>query len=192
MRKLTKYQLQKISRNLDKYFNLASEDDIKNGLVWYQQANDICKDISQKYGTSTFIASGVISALSPRNKWAKNIQDAYTVFEAVQNNIEAVDTKVSTFHTNKFKAFAIAQGKVTITSESNKTFAFCENIAHLNEDFVTVDVWHLRACFDKTMGSIGDLAYKQLQSITLSKAKKLGMKGFEYQAIIWNSVQNNF
>jgi hypothetical protein len=192
MRKLTKYQLQKISKNLDKYFNLASEDDIKSGLVWYQQANDICKDIAQKYGTSTFIASGVISALSPRNKWAKNIQDAYSVFEAVQNSISAADTKVSTFHTNKFKAFAIAQGKVTITRESNKTFAFCENIAHLNEDFVTVDVWHLRACFDKTMGSIGDLAYKQLQSITLSKAKKLGMKGFEYQAIIWNSVQNNF
>ena len=46
MRKLTKYQLQKISRNLDKYFNLASEDDIKSGLVWYQQANDICKDIA--------------------------------------------------------------------------------------------------------------------------------------------------
>jgi hypothetical protein len=192
MRKLTKYQLQKISKNLDKYFNLASEDDIKNGLLWYQQANEICKDIAQKYGTSTFVASGVISALSPRNKWAKNIQDAYSVFEAVKNNVEAVDTKVSTFHTNKFKAFAIAQGKVTITSESNKTFAFCENIAHLNEDFVTVDVWHLRACFDMTMGSIGDLAYKQLQSITLSKAKKLGLKGFEYQAIIWNSVQNNF
>jgi hypothetical protein len=192
MRKLTKYQLQKISKNLDKYFNLATEDDIKSGLLWYQQANDICKDIAQKYGTSTFIASGVISALSPRNKWAKNIQDAYSVFEAVQNSISAADTKVSTFHTNKFKAFAIAQGKVTITSESNKTFAFCENIAHLNEDFVTVDVWHLRACFDKTMGSIGDLAYKQLQNITLSKAKKLGMRGFEYQAIIWNSVQNNF
>jgi hypothetical protein len=192
MRKLTKYQLQKISKNLDKYFNMATDEDIKSGLVWYQKANDICKDIAQKYGTTTFIASGVISALSPRNKWAKNIQDAYTVFEAVQNNIEAVDTKVSTFHTNKFKAFAIAQGKVTITSESNKTFAFCENIAHLNEDFVTVDVWHLRACFDVTMGSIGDLAYKQLQSITLSKAKKLGLKGFEYQAIIWNSVQNNF
>jgi hypothetical protein len=192
MRKLTKYQLQKISKNLDKYFNMATEDDIKSGLTWYQQANDICKDIAQKYDTTTFIASGVISALSPRNKWAKNIQDAYTVFEAVKNSISAADTKVSTFHTNKFKAFAIAQGKVTITSESNKTFAFCENIAHLNENFVTVDVWHLRACFDMTMGSIGDLAYKQLQSITLSKAKKLGLRGFEYQAIIWNSVQNNF
>ncbi len=135
MKKLTKYQLQKISKNLDKYFNMATDEDIQLGLVWYQQANDICKDIAQKYDTTTFIASGVISALSPRNKWAKNIQDAYTVFEAVKNNIEAVDTKVSTFHTNKFKAFAIAQGKVTITSESKKTFAFCENIANLNENY---------------------------------------------------------
>ena len=192
MRKLTKYQLQKISRNLDKYFNMATDEDIQLGLVWYQQANDICKDIAQKYDTTTFVASGVISALSPRNKWHKNIQDAYTVFESVKNNIEAVDTKVSTFHTNKFKAFAIAQGKVTITRESKKTFAFCENIANLNENYITVDVWHLRACFDKTMDSIGDLAYEQLQKITLSKAKKLGLKGFEYQAIIWGSIQNNF
>jgi hypothetical protein len=192
MRKLTKYQLQKISRNLDNCFNLASEDNIKGGLAWYQSANDICKDIAQKYNVSTFVASGVISALSPRNKWAKNIQDAYTVFEAVQNNIEAVDTKVSTFHTNKFKAFAIAQGKVAITSDSKKTYAFCQNIAYLNDYYITIDVWHLRACFNQTMGSVGDLAYEQIQKLTLSKAKKLGMRGFEYQAILWNSVQNNF
>jgi ribosomal protein L27 len=42
------------------------------------------------------------------------------------------------------------------------------------------------------MGLPGDLAYEQLQKITLSKAKKLGLKGFEYQAIIWGSIQNNF
>lgn len=192
MKRLNKYQLQKISKNLDMYFNLASESDIKGGLTWYQSANEICKDISQKYGVSTFVAAGVISALSPRNKWAKNIKDAYTVFEAVKNNVDAVDTKVSTFHTNKFKAFAIAQGKFAITSDSKKTYAFCQNIAYLDDSYITVDVWHLRACFNKTMGGVGTLAYEQIQKLTLNKAKKLGMRGFEYQAILWNSVQNNF
>lgn len=192
MKKLTKYQLTKISKNLDNYFNLASDDDIKGGLNWYKDANNICEDIARKYDTTTFIASGVISALSPRNKWDKNIIDAYAVFEAIKNNVAPVDLKVSTFHTNKFKAFAIAMGQIEITKDSLKTYSFCQNIAYLNNDFITVDVWHLRACFNKTMASVGTLAYEQLRKLTLKKANEVGMNGFEYQAIVWNSVKNNF
>ena len=192
MKKLTKYQLTTVSKNLDNYFNIASNEDIINGLQWYKQANEICVDIAIKYNTTTFIASGVISALSPRNKWDKNIIDAYAVFEAIKNNVKPTDLKVSTFHTNKFKAFAIANGLVEITTDSLKTYSFCQNIAHLNNDFITVDVWHLRACFNKTMASVGTLAYEQLRKLTLKKANEVGMNGFEYQAIVWNSVKNNF
>lgn len=192
MKKLTKYQLTKVSKNLDNYFNIASNEDITNGLQWYKQANAICNDIAIQYNTTTFIASGVISALSPRNKWDKNIIDAYAVFEAIKNNVEPADLKVSTFHTNKFKAFAIANGLIEITTDSLKTYSFCQNIAHLNNDFITVDVWHLRACFNKTMASVGTLAYEQLRKLTLKKANEVGMNGFEYQAIVWNSVKTNF
>lgn len=192
MKKLTKYQLAKVSKNLDYYFNIASDEDINGGLNWYKQANEICQDIAIKYGTTTFIASGVISALSPRNKWDKNIIDAYTVFESIKNNVSATETKVSTFHVNKFKAFAIANGLVEITNDSLKTYSFCQNIAYLNNDYITIDVWHLRACFNETKGAIGALAYEQIKKLTLSKATKLGLKGFEYQAILWNSVKNNF
>lgn len=192
MKKLTKYQLTKVSKNLDNYFNIASNEDITNGLQWYKQANAICNDIAIKHNTTTFIASGVISALSPRNKWDKNIIDAYAVFNAIDNNIEPTDLKVSTFHTNKFKAFAIARELVEITTDSLKTYSFCQNIAHLNNDFITVDVWHLRACFNKTMASVGTLAYEQIRKLTIRKANEVGMNGFEYQAIIWNSVKTNF
>jgi len=192
MKKLTKYQLNKISKNLDKWFNLATKEEIKEGLEWYKKANDICKDIAENFNTSEIIVASVISALSPRNKWEQNIKDAIKVFEAIEEGKEANDIKVCTFHTNKFKAFEIAKGNKTISPDSQKTFAFVNNIAHLDNNFVTTDVWHLRACFNKTMGSCGKLAYNQIQKLTIKKADKLGLKGFEYQAIIWSSIRNKF
>lgn len=192
MKQLTKYQLNKISKNLDKWFNLATKEEITEGLEWYKKANDICKDIAQKFNTSELIGAGVISALSPRNKWEQNIKDAYKVFKAIEEGKEPNDIKVCTFHTNKFKAFEIAKGNKVISPDSQKTFAFVNNIAHLDNNFVTTDIWHLRACFNKTMGSCGKLAYNQIQKLTIKKADKLGLKGFEYQAIIWASIRNKF
>ena len=34
--------------------------------------------------------------------------------------------------------------------------------------------------------------YNQIQKLTLKKADKLGLKGFEYQAILWESIRNKF
>jgi hypothetical protein len=192
MKKLTKNQLAKVSKNLDYYFNIATDEQIKIGLDWYKNANQFCKDQEQIFGIKSDIIASVVSALSPRNKWATNLKDTVTVLNAVKNGLSPTDIKVSTFHTNKFKAFALALGNVKITNESRKTYSFVCNVGNLDENRATVDVWHLRACFNQTIESLGQLAYDQLERLTISKAKKLGLKGFEYQAIIWASVQSNF
>ena len=195
MKELTKYKLNNISKNLDYYFNLANESEIKSGLNWYKEANDICKDIAQKYNTNTFIAASVISALSPRNKWSQNILDAYKVFEAIENNITPEQIKVCTFHTNKFKAFNIVNNNIQITNKSLKTYNFVNNIALLSESHLTIDIWHLRACMHKSIkissASIGRLAYSQIKELTINKANKLGLSGYQYQAIIWGAIRNN-
>ncbi len=192
MKKLNRYQLNKISLSLDMWFNMATDEEIKNGRKWYADANQIIKDIANQFNTTEIIAASVLSALSPRNKWEQNIKDTIKVFQAIKDGKTAEQIKVCTFHTNKFKAFEIAKGNKTITKDSQKTFAFVNNIAHLNNNFVTIDVWHLRACFNKTMGSCGKLAYEQIQKLTIKKADKLGLKGYEYQAIIWESIRNKF
>ena len=192
MKKLNRYQLNKISLNLDKWFNIATDEEIKNGRKWYADANQIIKDIAKQFNTTEIITASVLSALSPRNKWKQNIKDTIKVFQAIKDGKTAEQIKVCTFHTNKFKAFEIEKGNKTITKDSQKTFAFVNNIAHLDDNFVTIDVWHLRACFNKTMGSCGKLAYEQIQKLTIKKADKLGLKGYEYQAIIWESIRNKF
>ena len=195
MKKLTKYQLSKISRNLDYFFNVATKQDIKSGLNWYKDANSKAVEISKKYGIDVYKVAQVISALSPRNKWAQNIKDADKVCQAFTIGLSPNDIKVCTFHTNKFKAFNILNNNVTITDKSLKTFNFVNNIAYLNNDFLTVDIWHLRACFNDKISiksaSIGRIAYEQIKRLTIKKANKLGIKGFELQAIIWLSTQNN-
>lgn len=194
MKKLTPYQLNKISKNLDYYFNKATKEEIKEGKEWYKNANDICKDIATKYNTTTLIAAQVISALSPRNKWRQNIKDTYKVFEAVKFGIHPEDIKVCTFHSNKFKAFNIIANNIQITDKSLKTFNFVHNIAFLSNNHLTIDIWHLRACFSRMIqidkASIGRIAYQQIKSLTIKKANTLGLKGYQYQAIIWNSIRN--
>lgn len=128
--------------------------------------------------------------MSPRNKWAQNKIDTEKVLQAVINGLAPEDISVCTFHTNKYKAFELAKNNdAFIWIGSRKTFSFVNNIADLNPLYVTIDVWHLRVCFGKTMGAIGTLAYEQIERATIKKAQALGLKGFEYQAILWVVMQ---
>ena len=193
MKALTKHQSQRMSKNLDHYFNLANDTDIESGKNWYKTANDICTEIATEFNTTTETVAGVISALSPRNKWDQNIKDARSVFNAIKNNLNPEDIKVCTFNKNKNKAFLIAKNEIEITDKSRKTFSFVKNIAHLDMSFITVDVWHLRACFGITISTAPNKSlYDHIEKLTLRKAKKHNLKGFEYQAIVWNSVKRNF
>ena len=199
MKKLTPYQLKKISNNLDKFFNNATQSQIFQGKIWYKQAYGICVNASEHYNRRFTVlqCASVLSALSPRNKWEQNIKDMHKVLEAVNNNVAPEDIKVCTFHTNKFKAFALAKGEIEFTAKGSlKTFNFVNNIATLSNEFLTVDIWHLRACFDKVIkidsASIGKIAYGQIKKLTIKKASKLGLKGYEFQAIVWGSIRDSY
>ena len=85
MKKLTNYKKQKNSGNLEYFFNNASEQDYKDGLIWYQTAHDIVQNLSNKYNFKPIIVANVLSALSPRNKWERNIFDTEQVLKAVNN-----------------------------------------------------------------------------------------------------------
>jgi len=193
MKELSKYKLTKISKNLDKFFDMASTMDIKEGREWYAKANKIITDISNCYDIDPYKVASVMSALSPRNRWEQNIKDTDKVCDAWKKGIRPEDIKVCTFHTNKFKAFAILESKVSITDKSLKTFNFVRNIAYLDPTALTIDIWHLRACFDKIIKidsvNIGRKAYAQIKELTLKKAERLGLKGYQYQAIIWTAVR---
>ena len=191
LKHITPYQKRKIKNNLLSIYSKRSTKDMSEGLKWYQSANKICVDLSNKFGHSPLIVAQVLSALSPRNKWERNIIDTETVLKAVSEGKGPKDVKVCTFNNNKQKAFDIAQGKRGIDQASPKTYSFVKNIAELDASRVTIDVWHLRACFGKTVDSgLTPLRYRQLEKLTLKCAEMVGIKGYEFQATVWGVVRN--
>ncbi len=196
MKKLTIKQLKQIEKELTNIFNSATNNEISRGLNWYSDANIICNDLATKYNVDVYKVASVISALSPRNKWERNIKDAETVIKAHNIGLPAEAVRVSTFHSNKFKAFNILKGNTTITDSSLKTFNFVNNIAYLDANSLTIDIWHLRGCFNKKIkidsATIGRIAYGQIKKLTLDLANKLGIEGYQLQAIIWVTIQRQY
>lgn len=188
---LNPYYRRKIKTNLMNAYNMRTSNDVKEGLEWYPRAHDICADLGKELDFNSQSVAHALSALSPRNKWERNIIDARNVLEAVNDGKGPEDVKVCTFNTNKVKAFEIARGNLTINKVSPKTYSFVKNIAELDDTRVTIDVWHLRASFGKTIESgLTPYRYKVIEDITLKCAREVGRKGYEFQAIVWGIVRN--
>jgi hypothetical protein len=192
---LSNYRLQKVRKNLEYFYSEALQDQelYEDGQAWYLRANIWCERIAVKYGISAYKVASVLSALSPRNKWQRNKHDAEQVIKTWRNGGKPEDINVCTFTSNKEKAFGILNNVQEIEPKSLKTRAFLLNIAYLDQEAITVDVWHLRACFDRMIvpKSLTPKIYDQIQSITLKIAKEKGIRGYEFQAIVWGAVRGS-
>jgi hypothetical protein len=95
-------------QNILAVYQLANTADRLNGMAWYARANELAIELCRQYPVSLYQAAGVIAALSPRNKWERNVADAENLIRVWSIDPESVDTvKVCTFGSNKAKAIAI-------------------------------------------------------------------------------------
>jgi hypothetical protein len=192
---ITKFSDTKIKNRLNYWFSLATQEDINNGKNWYKDAQDFAKYLSETYNIDSYVCASVISALSPNNKWDRNKVDAETVIKAYLNGIAPESIKVCTYNANKNKAFDILNGKV-ITEKSPKTHAFAMNVGLLSSDHITIDKWHLRACLTKEKTDVVEsctaVQYRRVEKITSQLAKENGLKGYEFQAIVWVIIRNKW
>tara|TARA_R100000005_G_C4967637_1_gene181818 strand:+ start:293 stop:895 length:603 start_codon:yes stop_codon:yes gene_type:complete len=187
-----------ILRNLRGWLSLATPDDIEAGLSWYRDAMEYAKYLSVEFNVSRKVAAGVISALSPNNKWERNKIDAFTVLQAVRDGQDPGSVSVCTYGANKRKAFAIAMGNESILRKSPKTYAFAMNVGENSPDHVTVDKWHMRACLTSSRKRVQvqesptSMQYRRIERLTAQLARRRGFKGYELQAIIWVTIKNNW
>jgi len=90
-------------------FMQATSAEVINGQRWYEQAFDIASRISTQYGINAECVAAVIAALSPNNKWERNIKDAENVVAAYMLGgvDDAMAVKVCTYKKNLAKAVDI-------------------------------------------------------------------------------------
>jgi hypothetical protein len=93
------------------FFNATDLETI-NGADWYPTANNAALIMAERYSVSLEIAAGVIAALSPNNRWERNLTDADSMIRAysIGGHNAADSIKVGTYNANKIKALAILSG----------------------------------------------------------------------------------
>lgn len=174
--------------NIVKWFNKTNSDNFDNGMAWYRDAHNFAKYLSKKHNVSLEKTIGVISALSPNNKWDRNKIDTDKFLMS-----PSIDTKVCTFKQQRQKALDILEsdGKPETIKDilgGIKTQNFFSNILNYKTcDNVTVDLWAFR--------SVGvEPKKKYIKDITLAYkllAKEFKMQPHQLQAIVWGSIRGS-
>jgi len=176
------------TKNIRTVFDMASIENKKRGKEWYIAARIAAFQISQQTGVPLITVCGVIAALSPRNKWARNLLDAEQICRSNEFH------KCATFKANVHKAIRImgTSDKTAITAilSGKKITAFFDNIYDPSSSRVTVDV-HMQLVAlgsylkEKDRPSLTDKMYREIEEAVKEVAIKNGLQPFELQAITW-------
>ena len=183
------------TKNIIAIYKLAKPSEIKHGLTWYVNANSDCKEIAEKLELPLHIVIGVVSALSPNNKWERNIINAEDLCTAFINGQDMDSIKVSTYHKMKQKAWSILQSMPNYEEtigilNGKKIVSFFRNISG-DETDITIDGHARNIYYNDKQGlttpntNIKKSEYLDIQKAYLRASKKLGIKAYELQAITW-------
>ena len=102
--------------NIKAIYQLATLTEKQDGINWYPAAKAIAVSLADRHGVTAAQAIGVIAALSPRNRWERNVQDADALITAYKAGgaEQAQLTKVCTFSSNKAKAIKILESGLEV------------------------------------------------------------------------------
>ena len=185
--------------NIITIYKLATPEEKRDGIVWYANAYSDCNRIALDLSVQVHIVTGVVAALSPNNKWDRNVANARDLIAGFLDGDCVDDIKVSTYNAMKKKAWSILEqmpdheGVIDILN-GQKIVSFYRNI--MGDDTCTVD-GHAKNIYygerhgltdDKT--NVGKKEYKTISEAYVKAGKRVrvngrSLKAFEIQAITW-------
>ena len=162
----------------------ATPSQIQAGTRWYSEAATIADAIDEP----RFRTIGALAALSPRNKWERNIKDTVAVY------LDGRSARVATFGACREKAVQCFQADSPAEVESilggRKTISFFNNILNQQSRIVCVDVWMWRACGFLEPGS--NLDYTIIEQAVIDIADWVGILPCQVQAILWGVTRDGW
>ena len=184
-------------RNILKVYRRATESDTINGVEWYDRAKREAQRIAEYTNINIRTVVGVMAALSPNNRWERNVRDAEVMCERWVNGDSLDSFKVSCYNTMKAKAWSILDDELADDDDiltrlnGQKIRSFYSNIIGLDE--VTIDGHALNIArgyregltTDKT--NMGKRQYRELQLAYVKAAKRVKVKPHVLQAITWTT-----
>ena len=185
---------EKMIYNIVSVYRDADETQHAEGLVWYEQAKRGAYHIAMKHDVPVYIVVAVIAALSPNNKWARNLVNADALIGAFVNGDGIDSVKVSTYHKMKQKAWDILAARPSYNGAKDMlkgqkiTSFFCDIMGEFN---VTIDGHARNIAYGERVGltddrtNIGVREYRALQAAYEEAARRVGLMPYQLQAITW-------
>jgi hypothetical protein len=182
--------------NICSVFNLATAAELATGLNWYAQAKKAAAIMAQRYGIHTHEAAGVIAALSPRNRWERNLSDAEHLIAAfVAAGAEGCATvKVCTFSANKAKAIKILSAgcitdadviKILSGPKLTEFYSCIVGIQDVCIDGHAYAIWFGERVILSDVPSIGVKLRREIKADYVYAAEVKGISPAEMQAVTW-------
>jgi len=172
-----------------KYYNKADTETLLTGMTWYNRAHNEALLLSQVFEIPLIKVCGVIAALSPRNKWGRNLADAWNIIEN-----PSLQTKTCTFKGQRQKAIDIINSTgdeneiLRLLGKGEKTRNFFTNIfRYKTSQSVTVDVWAYRSVNLEAKNKY----YKPVATAYTNVANQLNIMPHQLQAVVWGVVRGS-
>jgi len=174
--------------NILRVYDESTHEDRAHGMGWYYYAHFYARKTANKYDVPITQVAGVLSALSPNNKWERNIIDAKHLIRDFKLGRDLKYTKVSTYGANKTKAIRILNGEpVEKIILGPKTWNFYNNILHpSSEDFVTIDFHALNIYLGSyETKPLSKKLYDKVSKTYIQAAREIDLLPNQLQAITW-------
>jgi|SRR5690242_19673335 len=168
-----------LAQNIRDAWNAATDDQISRGRTWYTVANQLAEMVGNG---DVRKGAGIISALSPRMQWDRNVSLAIDAMNG--EPIRAMGASVR-------KAEAILNGAdpESVLPMSAKTGHFYRNMVDpTDSDAVTVDCWAYRVATRdwNAPGPKSPKDYREVADAYRMVANELGEITNHVQAGTWN------
>jgi hypothetical protein len=180
--------------NIMACYRAADSVQVNEGLLWYSDAKQAAHDIAVKHGVPVYIVVAVIAALSPNNKWSRNVVNADALIGAFVNGDGIDAVRVSTYNKMKQKAWDILAARPDYDGakrmlKGQKITSFFMDI--MGEFNVTIDGHARNIAYDERVGltddrtNIGVREYRAIQAAYEEAARRLRLMPYQLQAITW-------
>ena len=182
------------TRNILKVFAQCTDAELQHGLTWYSDALKECQDMADCHKLPLHIVVGVVAALSPTNRWERNLVDAHYMCKTFVDGGYVEDCAPCTYKTMRDKAWSILQ----TTPHDADAVAFILNGPKITDffwcimgnDVCVIDghAWCIANADRRTMQEVPNIGKKlraELQQAYSNAGKKHNMTAYEMQAATW-------
>lgn len=185
---------ERLVENILTMYEDTSPDLHEAGAAWYPDANAWYAYQAKAFGVSLRVVAAVVSALSPRNRWKRNLSDAQQILGMAQKKRVDHFPKCATFSKNVEKAIKIIRlNQPELADSSPKTRAFLKCLENPECDEVVIDVWAQRVAegdMSRKATFISEKNYKVYADAYREAAHRVDIPVASLQAIVWVTVRN--